>query len=289
MKNFKAIVFILAGLMTLTSVFARQIVLNRDTPVFAEDRYGNVEEKVTFLAGTRVVLYDERAKVAGLGSAILVKRINNVDSIRSDYRYGVAIDINRTSHFDNFYIREADLEGRVIRREEPRRVTPRRDYPRRDVVVTRPSFDYAREYEVCYETPRRRVVTMNEEQRRRGNRNVVGGILTGIGGQILGGVTGNDRLGDIVSAIGIGFAAVGAVQVASSQEVFYTDYDIDCRSYYKPAPYVHTFRRQGQRCSTTRYYTNRWGQESEYFETVCTGSRTSRFVTFEYSHEIYRY
>lgn len=289
MKNIKVIVFIMAGLMTLTSVFARQIVLNRDTPVFAEDRRGNIEEVVTFLAGTRVVLYDERAKLPGVGSAVLVKRIQDVDSIRSDYRYSVAIDINRTSHFDNFYIREADLEGRVIRREEPRRVTPRRDHPRRDVIVTGPTFDYAREYEVCYETPRRRVVTMNEEQRRRGNRNVVGGIIGAIGGQVIGGLTGNDRLGDVISAVGLGFAAVGAVQVASSQEVFYTDYQIDCRSYYKPDTRIYTFHRQGQRCSTTRYYSNRWGSEYEYFETVCTGRQTSRFVTFERSYEIYAY
>lgn len=289
MKNLKAIVFILAGLMTLTSVFARQVVLNRDTPVFAEDRYGNVQEKVTFLAGTRVVLYNEYAKVAGLGSAVLVKKIKDVDSIRSDYRYGIAIDINRTSHFDNFYIREADLQGRPVRVERPRRDRPVRVNPRRDVIVTRPTFDYSREYEVCYETPRRRVVTMNEEQNRRGNRNVVRGILTGIGGQVFGHVTGNERAGDIISAFGLGFAVFGAAQVASSQEVFHTDYDIDCRSYYRPASYVHNFRRNGQSCSTTRYYTNRWGQESEYFETVCTGRQTSRFVTFEYSHEIYRY
>lgn len=287
MKNFKALVFILAGLMTLSSVFARQIVLNRDTPVFAEDRYGNVEELVTFLAGTRVVLYDERAKVRGLGSAILVKRIRDIESIRSNYRYDMAIEINRTSHFDNFYIREADLEGRVTRREQPRRVNPVIvDRPRRDVVVSRPRFDSSYEYEVCYETPRRRVVTMNEAQRDRGTRNVIGGALLGLGGQLLR----NERLGDVVSAVGIGLAAVGAVQVASAQQVFYTDYDIDCRSFYRAADYRHPFYRNGKSCKTTRYYTNRWGQEREYFEVECgSGRHVSRYITFEYSSEIYRY
>ncbi len=274
------------SILMISTAYGRTIVLNKTTPIYGENRRGMVEELGTFMAGTSIVLYNDRNRVAGLGPSILVKRINNPDRINSNYRYQLALDINRTSHFENFYISARDLQER--RDTRPVIVSPRRDNPRRDVVVT-PRVDYGHEYQVCYETPRSRVVTMNREQQKRGNRNVVGGIIGAIGGQVIGGITGNDRLGDVISAVGIGFAAVGAVQVASSKEVFYTNSQIDCQRYYQPDTRVYTFRRQGQRCSTTRYYTNRWGNENEYFETVCTGRQTSRYVTFERSYEIYAY
>lgn len=276
--------------ITLVSAQARSIILRKDTPVYLKTDRGYVENKGTFLAGTEVILYDDVTRLPGQGMGVLIKRIPQPDRIRSDYRYNLALDINRTSHFESYVMLETDLEA-------PRRVVtpPRRD-SRRDVILDRrerrdrfepaPSYDYRREYEVCYETPRRRVVTINEQQRKRGNRNVVGGAGAIIGGQILGAITGNDRLGDIISAVGVGFLAVGAVQVASSEEVFYTDYAYNCRSYYTADSRVYNFRRSGQRCSTTRYYSNRWGSEYEYFETRCGGST---YVSFERSYEIYAY
>lgn len=277
--------------LLMTSAFARTVVLRKDTPIYEVDRYGDVEMLGTFLAGTEVEIFPQREKIRGLGSVVLVDAILDPHRIHSDYRYDLAMRINRSSDYVDFLISEDDLEGRTSRRD--RDVVVRRDRPvvrhnprvRRNVVVT----DY-NEYEVCYETPRRRVVTMNEAQRNRGGRNVVGGIGGVIAGQIIGGLTGNDRLGDVISVIGLGFAAVGAVQVASAKEVFYTDYEIDCRSYYQADTRVYRFSRQGQRCSTTRYYTSRWGQTTEYFETVCGGGRhSSRYVTFERSREIYAY
>lgn len=278
MKTISMIILVLA---TLVSAQARSIFLTKDTPVYKETRYGAIENLGTFLAGTEVVLYDERTKIAGMGVGILVKRIKRPNQINSDYRYNLAIEINRTSHFEEFFMLERDLHAPVI--VNP----PRRERPRREVIVERrETYDYGREFQVCYETPRSRVVTINEQQRKRGTRNAVGGGLAVVGGQILGAITGNDRLGDIISVIGAGFLVVGAAQVASSEEVFYTDYDYNCRSYYKPDPRVYTFSRSGRRCSTTRYYSNRWGSEYEYFETRCGGST---FVSFERSYEIYAY
>lgn len=269
--------------LSLVNAHARRIILTRDTPVYAQRR-GYVEELGTFRAGTEVILYNERARLAGYGSATMIKRIVEPNRIDSNYRYNLAIDINRTSHFDEYYFLDRHLEG-------DRRDIPRRDrvQPRDRVIVREPVVDYTREYQVCYETPRRRVVTINEDQRRRGNRNAVGGGLAVIGGQILGAVTGNDDLGDIISVIGAGFLAVGAVQVASSQEVFYTDMGLDCKTYYTADSRVYRFSRQGQRCSTTRYYSNRWGSEYEYFETECRGRRNTRYISFERSYEIYAY
>ncbi len=277
--------------LIMGSTLARTVFLKQATPVFQVDSYGDVEEKGTFLAGTEVVLYGDRVKIAGIGRAILIKRIVRPDLIDSRYRHSLALEINRTSHYNEFLMREADLEARGQRtRVAPIRTQPIRRDPvpsRRDVIVSRrQNFDA---YEVCYETPRRRVVTMNESQRQRGNRNIGGGLLGVIGGQVIGGITGNDNLGDFISAVGAGFAAVGAVQVATSSEVFYTDYDVDCRSYYQPRG-RRTFTRRGQSCTTTHYYSSSWNHEAEYYETVCgRGSRSSRFISFERSHEIYPY
>jgi uncharacterized protein YcfJ len=274
---------IMLVMATLVSAQARQVFLRKDTPVYKETRYGAIENLGTFLAGTEVVFFDRRTKVPGMGAGVLIKRIRRPNQIASNYRYNLAVDINRTSDFENFIMLERDLDM-------PRRVNPpRRETPRREVIIERRTerrVDYGREFQVCYETPRTRVVTRNEQQRKRGNRNVIGGAGAIIGGQILGAITGNDRLGDIISVVGAGFLAVGAVQVASSDEVFYTDYDYNCRSYYKPDPRVYTFRRGGNRCATTRYYSNRWGSEYEYFETRCGGST---YVSFERSYEIYAY
>lgn len=279
MNKFKMLFF---SLLMVSSAYARNVILNRTTPIYGETRRGGVTELGTMLAGTEVAIFNDSIRLPGIGQAVLVKRIREPNRIASNYRYELALEINRTSQYQNFYISVNDLD--VIRNTRPVRVDPVRVNPRRDVVV-----DYGREYQVCYETPRSRVVTMNREQQKRGNRNVVGGIIGAIGGQVIGGLTGNDRLGDVISAVGLGFAAVGAVQVASSREVFYTDTQIDCQRYYQPDTRIYTFSRQGQRCSTTRYYTNRWGSENEYFETVCTGRQTSRYVTFERSYEIYAY
>ncbi len=281
---------IVALLMTIsTNAFARIVTLKRDTPIYEIDRYGDIEELGTFLAGTQIEIFPGREKMRGLGSVALVRSVLDPHRIHSDYRHQVAMRINRSSDYVDFLVSEADLEGRSLRRNRDvrRRANPvvRRDPIRRDVVVR--DFN---EYQVCYETPRSRVVTMNEAQRDRGTRNIIGGTGAIIGGQIIGGLIGNDRVGDVISAIGLGFAAVGAVQVASAKEVFYTEYGVDCRSYYKADRRVYPFKRGRQSCETTRYYTSRWGQTTEYFETECRrGAHTSYYVSFERNTEIYGY
>ncbi len=290
MKSTKTILAATLGFLLSVSAMARTMILTNTTPVYEEDRRGDLNEVVTFYEGTQIEVFDEVDYIRGFGDMTLVKRINGVRDMSSRYRRDMAREINRNSDRDYFWINANDI---APLRSRPVRVNPgpRHDRSRREVILDRRNgrYDSGTIREVCYETPRQRVVTMNEERRDRGGRNIVGGIIGTIGGQILGEVTGNDRLGDVVSAIGLGFAAVGAVQVASSQEVFYTDYEIDCRQYYTPDRRVYTFERNRQTCSTTRYYSTSWGGTHEYFETVCHGRQTSRFVTFERSREIYRY
>lgn len=292
MKPIKTITIILCGLLMSLSAMARTAILNRTATVFY-DNGGHVVEEGTFFAGTTLDLEERTIRIPGVGRVHRINRVHNVRDIKSSYRRDLALDINDNSSFDDFYIkaRTVDFVATRDRRERPVRINPPgHNGGRRDVIIEhRDRYDSGTIREVCYETPRRRVVTMNEERHDRGSRNLVGGILTTIGGQVLGNITGNDRLGDVVSAVGLGFAAVGAVQVASSQEVFYSDYEINCREYYTPDTRVYTFRRQGQRCSTTRYYSTSWGGTHEYFETTCHGRQTSRFVTFERSYEIYAY
>lgn len=291
MNSIKTITIIVCGLLMSLSAMARMAVLNRTATVFYDAR-GHVVEEGTFFSGTRMDVEEHTIRIPGVGRVHRINQIHDVRSIKSSYRRDLALDINDNSYRDDFYIKARTIDF-ISRRDRPVRVNPRHDNrggSRRDVILDRRErYDSGTIREVCYETPRRRVVTMNEERRDRGGRNLVGGIITTIGGQVLGNITGNDRLGDVVSAVGLGFAAVGAAQVASSQEVFYSDYEINCREYYTPDTRVYTFRRQGQRCSTTRYYSNSWGGTHEYFETVCHGRQTSRFVTFERSYEIYAY
>lgn len=287
MKSLKKISIITLGLLLSFSAMARNVILNTTAPVYFDNGRHMIEEG-TFFSGTLMKIDDHLIRERGIGHVYRIKRVHNVRDISSKYRRDLAKDINQG--YGDFYINADDVDF-VANRRNPIRVNPiDHGRSRRDVILDRRAgYDMGTIREVCYETPRRRVVTMNEERRERGSRNVVGGIIATIGGQVLGNVTGNDRLGDVVSAIGLGFATVGAVQVASSQEVFYTDYEIDCRQYYTPDTRVYSFRRQGQRCSTTRYYSSSWGGTHEYFETVCHGRQTSRFVTFERSYEIYGY
>lgn len=275
---------LLIGLLALVAsaqISARTFTarLDNSTPIFEENFRGGAVESVTLKRGTVLTLDDDSFHHPDLGRVFLVLSIHDVRSIRSDYRYNKAREINRSSDYNNYMILARDIGGGVHR---PRRedVIRRRDTVRTEVV------DYGREYEVCYERPKSRIVQINESQRNRGNRNVVGGILGAIGGQVLGGVTGNENLGNVVSAIGLGFAAVGAVQIADSKDVFYVDNGVDCRKYYQPDTRVYTFRRQGRSCRTTRYYSTRWNGTHEYFETNCSGSN---YISFKRSHEIWAY
>lgn len=151
-------------------------------------------------------------------------------------------------------------------------------------VVTEVTYDH-NEYRTCYERPRTRLVTYTDQrQANRGRKKVVGGLIGVIGGQLLGKATGNENLGDAVSAVGAAVAVYGAVEVADASEIIYQDNGYDCRSYYQVDRRVYKHRVERQRCETRRYYSNRWGAEHEYFETTCSGRR---YMTFERNTEIW--
>lgn len=141
------------------------------------------------------------------------------------------------------------------------------------------------EYVACYERPKSRLVTYtNERQARRGRGKVIGGAAGAIFGQIFGAVTGEEEIGDAISVVGAAVAVYGAVEVADASEIIYLDNGYDCRSYYQADRRVYNHRIERKSCTTKRYYSNRWGQEHEYFETTCSG-RT--YMTFERNTEIW--
>lgn len=155
----------------------------------------------------------------------------------------------------------------------------RRSPRRNQTIITETVYDH-NEFTTCYERPRTRLVEYRDERQARQGRNAVIGGLVGIGiGQIIGGDT-----GDVVSAIGAGVAIYGAIEVADSREIIYQDNGYDCRSYYTTDTRTYTRVVNNRRCTTTRYYTNRWGSTHEYFETTC-GS--SRYMSFERSSDIW--
>jgi len=282
---------LLIGLLALVAsaqISARTFTarLDNSTPVFEENFRGGAVESVTLKRGTVLTLDDDSFHHPDLGRVFLVLSIHDVRSIRSDYRFNKAREINRNSDRNNYMVSARDIDyrrgdgGGGVHRPRRDQVVTRRDTVRTEVI------DYGREYEVCYERPKSRIVQINESQRKRGNRNVVGGVAGAIFGQVLGGVTGNEDLGNVVSAIGLGFAAVGAVQIADSKDVFYVDNGVDCRKYYQPDTRVYTFRRQGRSCRTTRYYSTRWNGTHEYFETNCSGSN---YISFQRSRDIWAY
>ncbi|MAZ48411.1 MAG: hypothetical protein CME65_07605 [Halobacteriovoraceae bacterium] len=181
-------------------------------------------------------------------------------------------------------IREClEYSGRAVR-SRPRRGSVRRtetEVRRRGnrTVVTETVYDH-NEYTTCYERPRTRLIQYQDQRQARRGRNTVIGGLIGIGvGQIIGG----DE-GDIVSAIGAGVALYGAIEIADSREIIYQDNGYDCRSYYTVDTRTYTRVVNNRRCTTTRYYTNRWGSTHEYFETNCNGSR---YMSFERNSDIW--
>jgi len=269
-------------IITLTLLFLMGItttvnakILMRDTPVY--DQYGHYRE--TLPSGTHILFKDYTIKVRGVGIGYVIQEVLNPRDLRFSKRR-FARSINRQHGYGNYIIFRRDLSYSRIS-------PPRRRYTTyRETIIERnpPSLD--RSYEVCYERPKNQVIRINEEQRRSGNANMRAGFATAIAGLALGALTENRQLGNIVTAVGVGFVAAGAIQVASSEEIFSNGSEINCKTYYTPDRRVYRFRTEGRSCFTTRYYSNRWGPEYEYFETRCD---SQTYITFERSYDIYGY
>lgn len=219
------------------------------------------------------------------------------NSMNKDYTFGDA-DICKSLSFGSGISECVKNSGTSINERRNTRPRPRtrrterevkieravETRPRRSTVVREVSYDH-NEYVACYERPKTRLVTYtNERQARRGNGKVIGGAAGAVFGQIFGAVTGKEQLGDAISAVGLAVAVYGAVEVADASEIIYLDNGYDCRSYYTADVRVYRHRVERQSCTTKRYYSNRWGQEHEYFETTCSGRK---YMTFERNTEIW--
>ena len=259
-----------------TTVNATATVLTRTTPVYDQ----NAHYRGSLPSGTHILFDYYNFSHPRKGIGFVIQEVLNPRDLRISRRF--ARSINRQHGYGNYIIFRRDLSYRRIS-------PPRRRYTTyRETIIERnpPSLD--RSYEVCYERPKNQVIRINEEQRRRrsGNTNMIAGVATLIGGQLLGAATDNRRLGNAVSLVGVGFVAVGAIQVASSEEIFSNGSEINCKTYYTPDRRVYRFRTEGRSCFTTRYYSNRWGPEYEYYETRCD---SQTYITFERSYDIYGY
>jgi uncharacterized protein YcfJ len=296
LKMKKLFIAVIAIVASMQAFGAMKVRLNSDARVYRDyDR----REFVTLLRNT-IVVVDNRS----FDGFYRLRKVKNIGNIRSDYRYNAALTINRDNRDRRgivykipSYIINNSLDNRRQDRRNDRRVvtttttrrnggttvtTTRRNYDTNVVTTTR-----TREYEVCYEQPRKKVVTINESQRQRGNNRVGWGLVGALGGQVLGEITGERDLGNIVSAIGAGFVVAGAIDLSQSKEtIFETQYN--CRQYYEVDEYLHEFYRNSQRCTTTRYYTYKWGEEREYFETSCIGNgRSNSYMSFQRSQDIW--
>lgn len=180
------------------------------------------------------------------------------------------------------YIRSRRSSNRSERRHDRNKIRKAQDEVYMSSRETR--YDH-NEYLACYERPKTRLVTYtNERQAKRGTGKVIGGAAGAVFGQIFGAVTGKEKLGDAISVVGAAVAVYGAVEIADASEVIYLDNGYDCRSYYQVDLRTYNHRIERNRCTTRRYYSNRWGQEHEYFETTCRGRK---YMTFERSSEIW--
>lgn len=210
-----------------------------------------------------------------------LKRIKRANSFRSNHRRNTAIEVNNTSDYVDYFISGSDLSRATKLRGNNRPIRIERPiHNDRPIIRDRPRGDrYG--HDVCYENPRSRVVSINRAQQERGSNRVAGGIFGAIAGQIIGG-----DLGDAISLVGAGFAVAGAIDLNQSREVIFED-SYNCRQYYQVDNYRHNFRnRNGRNCTTTRFYTSRWGSTTEYFETTCRGG--SRYMTFQRHRSVWR-
>lgn len=274
----------------ITSVYAERVRLRGNVRVYQRVGY-RLEEKVTFQRDTVLQISNQMFRVDRLGPARRVRAVNLPRYNDSYYREDMASEINRNSDYADYFVADRDIMNNSVTIGGGSGPV----YNPPVVVQPRPVPAPAPRYELierCYERPKTYVRQTNRSQQQRGNRNIVGGILGAIGGQVIGDITGDDRLGDIISVVGLGFAAVGAVQVATATEVFEQSGGYDCTQYYTRINRPYHFSRYDQRtrrnvsCTTYRYESRDWGSSYEYFETTCNGSR---YVTFERSREIWAY
>ncbi len=217
------------------------------------------------------------------GGWVRLKRVENSHIFRpGSLASDVSFDINRNSRREDFFVSEQVFEiASRLRTEVRTEVIHSRPVTRTDVYVDN-SFN---SYDVCYVQPRNHLVTIKEDQARRGRRNTAIGVGIGVVGILLGGS--NDRgvqnLGTAMTIGGAVLATVGLVQWSDSKSVV-TTYDERCDRFYTRDTVVREVYLDGRRCHTERYYSRSWDREVEYFQTTCSGAR---YYSFERHSQIW--
>lgn len=213
------------------------------------------------------------------GGWVRLRRIENAHIFRrGSLAEEISYDINRNSRYEDFYVSEQVFEiGSRMRSE----VIRERPVTRTEVYVDN-SFN---SYDVCYVQPRQHLVTIKEDQARRGRRNTAIGVGIGVVGILLGGSDdrGVQNLGTAMTIGGAVLATVGLVQWSDSKSVV-TTYDQRCDRFYSRDTVVREVYLEGRRCQTERYYSRSWDREVEYFQTTCSGSR---YYSFERNSQIW--
>ncbi len=288
-------VLVLLGAM-LSCAVANALELRLNSSIEVKSLYRGELVHVGTLPGATIVSIDEYDNLGptyyqtrngdvrrSRGGWVRLSRVENAHIFgRGTLAEQVSYDINRNTRREDFFVSEQVFEiGSRMRSEIRTEVVRPRPGTRTEVYVDN-SFN---SYDVCYVQPRQHLVTIKEEQARRGRRNTAIGVGIGVVGIILGGS--NDRgvqnLGTAMTIGGAVLATVGLVQWSDSRSVV-TTYDQRCDRFYTRDTVVREVYLDGRRCHTERYYSRSWDREVEYFQTTCSGSR---YYSFERHSQIW--
>lgn len=262
----KKTVVVLMALITAFSAFAERVELTRDTK-FLTDNEGYIGEYGWFLNGTRMEISDRSTYLYARGREIEVYRVRRFTQRSLDRMYGRrlenALDVN--DGYVDVYISRRDLHNNAVRVRDNRPVGP--------VRPVRPVRDNS--YEVCYEQPRKKVVSIDTNRRNEGiGQAIFGGLLAGVASQF-------DN--DLAQVIGVGaglvIAGQGINNISQARDVVFVS-DYNCRQYYDESRVVNNFRtRDGDYCTVTRYSSSEWRRNGRtrysYHETSCRSGRYS--------------
>lgn len=252
----KSTLISLIALVSSVSALAGTIELTTYAKVY-EDQGGRLQELVTYLPGTRLVVEDyssSRSRGQNLHKVLKVRRPN---SFTNPYRVDKSYDINNNSGYVNFYMSERDYNRSIDLSNNRRPVIE----PTRPVRPTRPAYD-RESYVRCFERPSQMVTRVNQSKRDRGNGRLVGGGAIALIGQLAGG-----DVGDVLTVVGAGVAIAGVIDLSTAKEQVFQGSYYDCQRYYTRGRTINDRRNRG--CTVTRYYSSSWEGTTEYFERTC--------------------
>lgn len=266
----KSTLISLIALVSSVSALAGTIELTTYAKVY-EAQSGRLQELVTYLPGTRLIVEDYSSSRSRGQNLHRVLKVNRPNSFANSYRVNTAYDINNKSDYINFYMSERDVNQAIDLSNNRRPVVqPTRPVrpvrPVQPARPTRPSYD-RESYVRCYQRPSQMVTRVNEQRRQRGENRVGGGLFVGVLGQVVGAATDNRDLGNVISGVGAAVAIAGVIDLSTAKEQVFEGGYYDCQRYYTRGRTVNDRRNRG--CTVTRYYSSSWEGTTEYFERTC--------------------